>query len=54
MGISNGRGGILGSGTNAPLYKSMFLSRADPEAELEAYECRLALAFDVDQGDRVL
>lgn len=54
VGVSNGRGGVLGSGTNAPLYTSMFLSRSDPEAELEAYERRLALAFDVDQADRVL
>ncbi|KAF2866117.1 WD40-repeat-containing domain protein [Massariosphaeria phaeospora] len=54
VGVSNGRGGMLGSGTNAPLYSSMFLSRSDPDAELEAYEHRLALAFDVDQTDRVL
>lgn len=54
VGVSNGRGGVMGSGTNAPLYTSMFLSRSDPEAELEAYERRLALAFDVDQADRVL
>jgi hypothetical protein len=54
FGVSNGRGGMLGAGTNAPLYTSRFLNRADPEAELEAYERRLALAFDVDQTDRVL
>ncbi|KAF2748992.1 WD40 repeat-like protein, partial [Sporormia fimetaria CBS 119925] len=54
VGVSNGRGGVLGSGTNAPLYTSMFLSRADPEAELEAYEGRLALALQVDQSDRIL
>ncbi|KAF2708261.1 WD40 repeat-like protein, partial [Pleomassaria siparia CBS 279.74] len=54
VGVSNGRGGMLGSGTNAPLYTSMFLRRSDPEAELEAYERRLALAFDVNQTDRIL
>ncbi|ORY18753.1 hypothetical protein BCR34DRAFT_472948 [Clohesyomyces aquaticus] len=54
VGVPNGRGGILGSGTNAPLYTSMFLSSSDPEAELEAYERRLALALDVDQTARVL
>lgn len=54
VGVSTGRGGMLGSGTNAPLYTSSFLNRADPEAELEAYERRLALALDVDQTDRVL
>ncbi|KAF2105327.1 WD40-repeat-containing domain protein, partial [Lophiotrema nucula] len=54
VGVSNGRGGMLGSGTNAPLYTSMFLNGSDPEAELEAYERRLALALDVDQAERVL
>jgi hypothetical protein len=54
IGVSTGRGGMLGSGTNAPLYASTFLNRADPEAELEAYERRLALAMDVDQADRIL
>jgi hypothetical protein len=54
IGVSTGSGGMLGSGTNAPLYKSSFLNRADPEAELEAYEHRLALALDCDQTDRIL
>jgi hypothetical protein len=52
--VSTGRGGMLGTGTNAPLYTSTFLNSADPEAELEAYERRLALALGVDQTDRVL
>ncbi|KAF2624236.1 WD40 repeat-like protein [Macroventuria anomochaeta] len=52
--VSTGNGGMLGSGTIAPLYTSSFLDRADPEAELEAYERRLALALDVDQTDRIL
>lgn len=52
--VSNGRGGMLGSGTVAPLYTSTFLNRADPEAEMEAYERRLALALEVDQTDRIL
>lgn len=54
LGVSNGSGGLLGSGTNAPLYTSMFLSRSDPDAELEAYERRVALALDIDQMGRVL
>jgi hypothetical protein len=54
LGVSNGHGGLLGSGTNAPLYTSMFLSRSDPDAELEAYERRVALALDIDQVNRVL
>ena len=52
--ISAGNGSMLGSSTIAPLYTSVFLDRADPEAELEAYERRLALALEVDQIDRVL
>lgn len=52
--VSTGRGGMLGRGTNAPLYRSAFLNRVDPEAELEAYERRLALALDIDQTDRIL
>ncbi|KAI8934680.1 hypothetical protein NX059_008371 [Plenodomus lindquistii] len=52
--VSTGRGSMLGRGTNAPLYQSAFLNRADPEAELEAYERRLALALDVDQTERIL
>ena len=54
QGVANGQGGVFGSGTNAPLYTSMFLSRSDTYAELETYESRLALAFDVDRRDRVL
>jgi hypothetical protein len=53
-GVSDGRGGVLGSGTNAPLFTSSFFNRADPEAELEAYERRLALALEIKQRDRVL
>lgn len=52
--VSTGNGGMLGSGTNAPLYTSTFLDRADPEAELQVYERRLALALEIDQTERVL
>lgn len=52
--ISAGNGVMLGSGTMAPLYTSSFLNRPDPEAELNAYESRLALALEVDQTERVL
>lgn len=52
--VSIGNGTMLGSGTMAPLYTSTFLNRADPEAELEAYERRLALAMEVDQTERIL
>lgn len=52
--VSTGRGRMISSGTNAPLYRSAFLNRADPEAELEAYAQRVALALDIDQTDRIL
>jgi hypothetical protein len=54
FGIPTGRGGVLGSGTNAPLYTSMFFRRPDPESELDTYERRLALALDVDHASKVL
>lgn len=53
-GVSNGRGGLLGSGTNAPLYSAKFLTQADSGQELEQYEKRLALALDIDQTSRIL
>lgn len=54
VGVPTGRGGMLGSGTVAPLYTSSFLNRADPQAELEAYERRLAFALDINQLSRIL
>ena len=54
LAVSNGNGGLLGSGTNAPLYTSMFLSRSDPDAEREAYERRIALALNIGQVNRIL
>lgn len=53
-GVSNGRGGLLGSGTNAPLYTSSFSStRANLEQDMEKHENRLALALDLDRAQRV-
>lgn len=53
-GSSTGRGGIFSVGSMAPLHRSAFLSRADPQAEFEVYESRLALAMDIDQAERIL
>ncbi|KAF2017029.1 hypothetical protein BU24DRAFT_142262 [Aaosphaeria arxii CBS 175.79] len=53
-GVYAGRAGYLGAGTNAPLYTSSFLNSSDPDAELEAYEGRIALALDVDMAARIL
>jgi len=52
-GVSNGRGGLLASGTNAPLYSSNFLSRRDSAAELDVHERRIAMALELDTASRV-
>lgn len=52
--VSDGRGNLLGSGTNAPLYTALFLSEPEPALETRAHERRLALALDVDQAGTVL
>ncbi|TVY15445.1 putative WD repeat-containing protein [Lachnellula arida] len=54
-GIPNGRGGLLSSGTNAPLYTTPF-SNARPKAqeEMEKHEGRLAEALEIDRSTRVL
>jgi len=52
--VSDGRGGLLGSGTNAPLYTSNFFQRTDPASELDIHEKRLALALDINQASRIL
>jgi hypothetical protein len=51
-GVSDGRGGLMASGTNAPLYSSNFLSHIDSSAELDAHERRLALALELDTAAR--
>ncbi|KIW06499.1 uncharacterized protein PV09_02934 [Verruconis gallopava] len=53
-GVPNGRGRLLASGTNAPLFSSNFLSRKDSIAELDVHERRLAVALDLDTASRVL
>lgn len=52
--VPDGRGNVLGSGTNAPIYAALFLSEPEPALEARAHERRLALALDVDQAGRVL
>ena len=53
VGISDGRGGRIGSGTNAPMYTSRFLVGETPDQDLDRFERRLALACDIDQASRV-
>ena len=51
--VPNGRGGHLGSGTNAPMYNSRFLDCHSHDQDLRKHERRLALALDFDQSGRV-
>ena len=53
-GISNGRGGLVGSGTNAPMFTSRFLEGETPDQDLERLEGRLAVALELDQTSRML
>jgi WD40 repeat protein len=53
-GVSNGRGGLLASGSSAPLHRTNFLDRINAAAEREAHEHRIALALDIDTAARVL
>lgn len=52
--ISDGRGGMLGSGTNAPMYTSSFLESDTSIREHNFLEDRLAAALDVDRTTRML
>lgn len=53
-GISDGRGGLLGSGTNAPLYTTSFsASRPKAQEDFEKHEERLAQALEIDRIQRV-
>jgi meiosis-specific APC/C activator protein AMA1 len=55
VGVADGRGGLIGSGTNAPLYATTFAS-SQPKAqeEIENHERRLELALDLARTGRVL
>ena len=54
IGVSDGRGGMLRSGSNAPLYRSIYEPPFDDAARSEAHERRIALAFDLDETSRIL
>lgn len=53
-GVSDGRGGLIGSGTNAPLYTTSFSARPRTQEDTELHESRLAEALDLDRTARVL
>ncbi|RDW75740.1 WD40 repeat-like protein [Coleophoma crateriformis] len=53
-GVSNGRGGMLGRGTNAPFYVSDFSdARTKAQHIQEVHEGRLATALDLDRMQRI-
>lgn len=51
---TNGRGGRVTSGSNAPHYLADFLRRNTPSEEEATHGRRLALAMDIDQGARMM
>ncbi|MCJ1384020.1 hypothetical protein MMC17_007135 [Xylographa soralifera] len=53
IGVPNGRGGLLGSGTNAPMYTSTFFEKETQHQSLERFEGRVAAALNIDQTSRI-
>lgn len=54
LSTTDGHGGRVASGTNAPMYTSAFLNQNEPSDGQEMHERRLAAALDFDQANRVL
>ncbi|KAH7407215.1 WD40-repeat-containing domain protein [Cadophora sp. MPI-SDFR-AT-0126] len=52
-GVPNGRGGLIGSGTNAPLYTTSFTAKPRAQEDKERHENRLAEALELDRVGRV-
>ncbi len=52
--ISDGRGGFLSSGSNAPMYTSHFYDEDILDHGLERMESRLAAALDIDLTSRMI
>lgn len=47
--VDDGRGGLFASGTNAPMFGSLFPpSKPKTQEDVEKHEARLASAFDID------
>jgi hypothetical protein len=53
-GVSDGRGGLLGSGTNARMFSSRFFEQETSDQILERFEGRIAAALEIDQNSRLL
>jgi meiosis-specific APC/C activator protein AMA1 len=55
-GVSDGRGGLLGSGTNARLYTTLFSdadAKSKEDVERERFESRISDALHLDRVSRV-
>ena len=53
-GVPTAAGGLLASGTSAPLHCPPFLDEPTRDDKTRAHESRLALALDIDQAARIL
>ena len=53
VGVHDGRGVILGSGTNARMYSSNFFNQETAKESRERFEGRLAMALDIDRSGKV-
>ena len=54
QGVPSGSGGLLASGTIAPLHTASFLDQPTKDDRVMAHERRLALALDIDLASRIL
>lgn len=54
LAVSDGAGGLLSSGTTAPLHTAQFFPRHVSPQDPEKHSSRLALALDIDPASRLL
>ncbi|KIW13964.1 hypothetical protein PV08_06745 [Exophiala spinifera] len=53
-GVTSATGGLIASGTTAPLHTASFLDQDTDADQTVGHERRLALALDIDQASRIL
>ncbi|EEH20868.1 hypothetical protein PABG_03099 [Paracoccidioides brasiliensis Pb03] len=54
VGVQDGHGGLLSTGSSAPMYVANFLDKDTHAQHLKRHEARLAAALDIDQATKVL
>jgi hypothetical protein len=54
LAIPDGAGGLLGSGTTAPMYTAKFFPQTTTAEEREQHASRVALALDIDPATRLM